>query len=60
MKKLMTLMLSMSLIFGTVATVSAQEVPRKDDSKNKKSAKKGKKEPTKKSEKGGHPNGASL
>ena len=40
MKKLMTLMLGMSLAFGTVAAVFAQETPKKEDSKDKKASKK--------------------
>jgi len=41
MKKLMTLMLGMSLALGTLTTVSfAQETPKKDDSKDKKGSKK--------------------
>ena len=39
MKKLMTLMLGLSLAFGTVAAVYAQDTPKKDDTK--KSKKKG-------------------
>ena len=51
MKKLMTLMLGMSLAFGTVAAVFAQDTPKKEDSK-KASKKKGgkKKEETPKKE----------
>ena len=33
MKKLMTLMLGLSLAFGTVAAVFAQETPKKEDTK---------------------------
>ena len=40
MKKLMTLMLGMSLLFGTVSVVLAQETPKKEDSKDKKASKK--------------------
>jgi hypothetical protein len=40
MKKLMTLMLGMSLAFGTVATVFGQDPPKKEDSKDKKGSKK--------------------
>lgn len=42
MKKLMTLMLGMSLLFGTVSvvTVFGQETPKKEDSKDKKASKK--------------------
>ena len=35
MKKLMTLMLGMSLLFGTASVVFSQETPKKDDSKDK-------------------------
>ena len=40
MKKLMTLMLGMSLLFGTVSVVFGQGPPKKEDSKDKKSSKK--------------------
>ena len=52
MKKLMTLMLGLSLAFGTVATVMAQETPKKEDSKKSGGKKKGgkKKEETPKKE----------
>ncbi len=40
MKKLMTLMLGLSLAFGTVSVAFSQETPKKDDSKDKKSSKK--------------------
>jgi hypothetical protein len=40
MKKLMTLMLGLSLAFGTVAVVFAQDTPKKEDSKDKKGKKK--------------------
>lgn len=41
MKKLMTLMLGMSLLFGTVSVVFGQETPKKEDtSKDKKASKK--------------------
>ncbi|HEY2015692.1 MAG TPA: hypothetical protein VGH38_19445 [Bryobacteraceae bacterium] len=51
MKRLMTLMLGMSLAFGTVAAVFAQDPPKKEDTK-KGSKKKGgkKKEETPKKE----------
>jgi hypothetical protein len=47
MKKLMTLMLALSFMPGTVATVFAQNAPKQDPAK-KKGATKTKKEPTKK------------
>ena len=43
MKKLMTMMLGMSLLFGTVSVVFGQETPKKEDTKKaskKKSSKK--------------------
>ena len=56
MKKLMTLMLGMSLLFGTVSVVFGQETPKKEDSKDKKSKKKSskKKEETPKKDGGSH------
>jgi hypothetical protein len=57
MKKLMTLMLGMSLLFGTVSVVFGQETPKKEDSKDKKSSKKKsskKKEETPKKDGGSH------
>jgi len=50
MKKLMMLMLGLSLTFGTVAAVFAQETPKKEDTKKaskKKSAKKKEETPKK-------------
>lgn len=41
MKKLMTLMLGLTLAFGTVAVTFAQDAPKKEEGKEKK--KKGKK-----------------
>lgn len=53
MKKLMTLMLGMSLMFGAVATVFGQEAPKKEDTtKGKKKGGKKKKEETPKKEGG--------
>jgi len=40
MKKLMTLMLGMALVFGTVSVTFAQDAPKKEDSKDKKASKK--------------------
>ena len=40
MKKLMTLMLGMTLMFGTAAVVFGQDAPKKDDTTTKKSGKK--------------------
>lgn len=40
MKKLMTLMLGMSLAFGTVGMVFGQDPPKKEDGKDKKGSKK--------------------
>ena len=50
MKKLMTLMLGMSLMFGTVAAVFGQDAPKKEDTakKGKKGSKKKKEEAPKK------------
>ena len=55
MKKLMTLMLGLSLAFTTVAVTFAQDTPKKEDSK-KKSKKKGgkKKSETPKKDGGSH------
>ena len=50
MKKLMTLMLGMSLMFGTAAVVFGQETPKKEDTKKaskKKSSKKKEETPKK-------------
>ena len=50
MKKLMTLMLGMSLLFGTVSVVFGQETPKKEDTKKaskKKSSKKKEETPKK-------------
>ena len=50
MKKLMTLMLGMSLMFGTVAVVFGQDAPKKEDTKKaskKKSSKKKEETPKK-------------
>jgi hypothetical protein len=56
MKKLMTLMLGMSLLFGTVAVVFGQETPKKEDTKKTSSKKKSskKKEETPKKDGGTH------
>jgi hypothetical protein len=43
MKKLMTLMLGLSLALGTVAVTFAQDAPKKDDTKKKDGKKKSKK-----------------
>jgi len=43
MKKLMTLMLGLSLAFGTVAAVFAQDTPKKEDTKKSSKKKGGKK-----------------
>jgi hypothetical protein len=43
MKKFMTLMLGLSLAFGTVAAVYAQDTPKKDDTKKSSKKKGGKK-----------------
>jgi hypothetical protein len=43
MKKLMTLMLGLSLALGSVAVTFAQDTPKKDDTTTKKSKKKGSK-----------------
>ena len=43
MKKLMTLMIGMSLMFGTVAVVFGQDAPKKEDSKKSGKKKGGKK-----------------
>ena len=43
MKKLTTLMLGLSLAFGTVAAVYAQDTPKKDDTKKSSKKKGGKK-----------------
>jgi hypothetical protein len=43
MKKLMTLMLGMTLAFGTVAVTFAQDAPKKDDTKKSGKKKGGKK-----------------
>ena len=40
MKKLMTLMLGMTLAFGTVAVTFAQDPPKKEEGKKKKGSKK--------------------
>jgi hypothetical protein len=52
MKKLMTLMLGLTLAFGTVAVTFGQETPKKEDTTKKKGGKKGgkKKEETPKKE----------
>jgi hypothetical protein len=50
MKKLMTLMLGMSLLFGTVSVVFGQDPPKKEDTKKaskKKSSKKKEETPKK-------------
>jgi hypothetical protein len=50
MKKLMTLMLGMSLLFGTAAVVFGQDAPKKEDTKKsskKKSSKKKEETPKK-------------
>jgi len=52
MKKLMTLMLGLSLAFTTVAVTFAQDTPKKEETKGKKKGGK-KKEETPKKE-GGH------
>jgi hypothetical protein len=56
MKKLMTLMLGMSLMFGTVAAVFGQETPKKEDTKKSSSKKKSskKKEEMPKKDGGSH------
>ena len=51
MKKLMTLMLGMSLAFTTVAVVFAQDAPKKEE--KKKGEKKGKKKEGEGEKKGG-------
>jgi hypothetical protein len=43
MKKLMTLMIGMSLMFGTVAVVFGQDAPKKEDTKKSGKKKGGKK-----------------
>jgi hypothetical protein len=43
MKKLMTLMLGMTLMFGTVAVVFGQDAPKKEDTKKSGKKKGGKK-----------------
>ena len=43
MKKLMTLMLGLSLAFGTVAVTFAQDTPKKEDTKKGSKKKGGKK-----------------
>ena len=43
MKKVMTLMLGMSLVLGTAAVTFAQDPPKKDDTKKDEKDKKGKK-----------------
>ena len=48
MKKLMTLMLGLSLALGAVSVSFAEEAPKKEDTKKKKNGKKGKKDDTKK------------
>ena len=40
MKKLMTLMLGMALVFGTVSVGFAQDTPKKEEGKDKKGGKK--------------------
>jgi hypothetical protein len=50
MKKLMTLMLGLSLAFGTVAVVMAQDTPKKEDTKKSKKKTGKKKEETPKKE----------
>ena len=42
MKKLIPLVLGLTLVFGTVAVTFAQDTPKKEDSKGKKKKKKGK------------------
>ena len=54
MKKLMTLMLGMSLALGTVAVTFAQDAPKKEDeTKKEKKGKKGKKKDGEGEKKGG-------
>jgi len=48
MKKLMTLMLGLALTFGAVATISAQETPKKEGTSSKKKGGKKKEETPKK------------
>jgi hypothetical protein len=52
MKKLMTLMLGLSLTFGAVATVFAQDTPKKEDTKGSKKKGGKKKEETPKKDGG--------
>ena len=47
MKKLMTLMLGLSLVLGSVAVVFAQDTAKKEDTTKTKKAKKAKKAPAK-------------
>ena len=47
MKKLMTLMLGLSLALGSVAVTFAQDTPKKEDTSKKKSKKKAPKTPKK-------------
>ena len=51
MKKLMTLMLGLTLAFGTVAVSFGQDQPKKEDTKKKKGGKKKKDEAPKKDQK---------
>jgi len=53
MKKLMTLMLGLSLAFTTVAVVFAQDMPKKEEKKDT-TKKKGKKKEGEGEKKGGH------
>jgi len=46
MKKLFALMLGMALAFTTVAVTFAEDAPKKEDTKKKDTAKKGKKKDT--------------
>ena len=47
MKKLMTLMLGLTLAFGTVVVTFAQDAPKKEEGKKKKGKKKKGEEPKK-------------
>ena len=51
MKKLLTLMLGLTLLVGTGVVVFAQDTPKKEETKKSKKAKKGDKKDDKKDEK---------